>query len=237
MTVLNHAALAREAHHEGLADEALVALARQHDDTAVRTLIRRHNQRLFRAARSIVRTDAEAEDVVQETYVRAFTHLDSFRGESRLSTWLTRIALNEALGRMRRRRPTVDIDRIDLDADGAGAEVLPFPSPSAAPDPEAGAARDQIRVVLERAVDTLPDDFRTVFVLRDVEGLSIEETAEQLGILPQTIKTRLHRARRLMRLAIQKELGGALDDLFPFDGQRCVHMADRVLARLHEEWD
>jgi RNA polymerase sigma-70 factor (ECF subfamily) len=236
MPLSNHA-LAREAHHEALADEALVALARQHDDTAVRTLIRRHNQRLFRAARSIVRTDAEAEDVVQETYVRAFTHLDSFRGESRLSTWLTRIALNEALGRMRRRRPTVDIDRLDLETDDAMSRVLPFPSPSAAPNPEAGAAREQIRVVLERAVDTLPDDFRTVFVLRDVEGLSIEETAEQLGILPQTIKTRLYRARRLMRLAIQKELGGALDDLFPFDGQRCVHMADRVLMRLHEAWD
>jgi RNA polymerase sigma-70 factor (ECF subfamily) len=237
MTVTNLAGLASVPRHEALADEALVALARQHDDTAVRTLIRRHNQRLFRAARSIVHTDAEAEDVVQETYVRAFTHLDAFRGESRLSTWLTRIALNEALGRMRRRRPTVDIDSLDLETDDATSRVLPFPSPSAAPNPEAGAAREEIRVVLERAVDTLPDDFRTVFVLRDVEGLNTEETAEQLGILPQTIKTRLFRARRLMRLAIQKELGGALDDLFPFDGQRCVHMADRVLARLHEEWD
>lgn len=237
MTVTDLAGLASVPRHEALADEALVALARQHDDTAVRTLIRRHNQRLFRAARSIVRTDAEAEDVVQETYVRAFTHLDAFRGESRLSTWLTRIALNEALGRMRRRRPTVDIDSLDLETDDATSRVLPFPSPSAAPNPEAGAAREEIRVVLERAVDTLPDDFRTVFVLRDVEGLNTEETAEQLGILPQTIKTRLFRARRLMRLAIQKELGGALDDLFPFDGQRCVHMADRVLARLHEEWD
>lgn len=237
MTVTDLAGLASVPRHEALADEALVALARQHDDTAVRTLIRRHNQRLFRAARSIVHTDAEAEDVVQETYVRAFTHLDAFRGESRLSTWLTRIALNEALGRMRRRRPTVDIDSLDLETDDATSRVLPFPSPSAAPNPEAGAAREEIRVVLERAVDTLPDDFRTVFVLRDVEGLNTEETAEQLGILPQTIKTRLFRARRLMRLAIQKELGGALDDLFPFDGQRCVHMADRVLARLHEEWD
>jgi RNA polymerase sigma-70 factor (ECF subfamily) len=235
MTVTNRAGLAPAPRHEALADEALLDLARQHDDAAVRTLIRRHNQRLFRAARSIVRTDAEAEDVVQETYVRAFTHLDSFRGEARLSTWLTRIALNEALGRVRRRRPTVDIDRIDLETDDAMSRVLPFPSPSAAPNPEVGVARNQMRVVLERAVDGLPDDFRTVFVLRDVEGLSTEETAEQLGILPQTIKTRLFRARRLMRVAIQKELGGAVDDLFPFDGQRCVDMADRVLARLHQE--
>jgi len=226
--------LAQARHHEDLPDEDLVALARQHDETAVRIIVRRHNQRLFRAARAVVRSDAEAEDVVQEAYVRAFTHLDSFRGESRLSTWLTRIALNEALGRVRRRRPTVDVDRIDIETAESGGRVLLFPSPSATPDPETGLARNQIRHVLERAVDDLPEGFRTVFVLRDIEGMTIEETAEQLDILPQTVKTRLHRARRLMRIAVEQQLGGALEGIFPFDGERCVGMADRVLARLRE---
>lgn len=213
-----------------LDDGALVMLARTRDETAVRTIIKRHNQRLFRTARAIVRDDAEAEDVVQEAYVRAFTHLDSFRGDSALSTWLTRIALNEALARLRRRRPTVGLDHPDLETGEAGGRILTFPSPMA--DPEAEADRARMREMLEHAVDGLPEAFRIVFVLREIEEMSTEETAGHLGIRPETVKTRLHRARRLMRLAIEREFAGTLSGAFPFDGARCAHMADRVLARL-----
>lgn len=216
-----------------LDDAALIPLARQGEEGAVRAIVQRHNRRLFRTARAVVRDDYEAEDVVQEAYVRAFTHLDSFRGESSLPTWLTRITLNEALARLRRRRPTVGLDHPDVDSAGAESRILAFPARPA--DPEAETARSQIHDVIEHAVDDLPEHFRLVFVLREIEALSIEETAEQLGIRPETVKTRLHRARRLMRTAIEREFTDALAGTFPFDGARCAHMADRVLARLGEQ--
>jgi RNA polymerase sigma-70 factor (ECF subfamily) len=208
-------------------DEALVSLAKAGDEGAIRVLIRRHNQRLFRVARGILRDDAEAEDVVQETYVRAFANLTAFRGDARLSTWLTRIALNEALGRLRKRRHVVTYD------DLREGQVLMFPSKPIDADPEAVTARSHIRRVLEDAVDGLPDPFRMVFILRDVEGMSAEETAGHLVIRMETVKTRLHRARKLLRLAIEKRLSATFSDLFPFDGKRCARMADRVIARLH----
>ncbi|HET7412956.1 MAG TPA: RNA polymerase sigma factor [Pararhizobium sp.] len=223
----------RQRNCDGLDDGALVTLARRGEEAAVRAIIKRHNRRLFRTARAVVRDDFEAEDVVQEAYVKAFTHLDSFRGDSTLSTWLTRIALNEALARLRRRRPTVGLDHPDVETDEADGHVLSFPSRPA--DPEAETARSQIHALLERAVDALPEHFRIVFVLREIEALSTEETAEQLGIRPETVKTRLHRARRLMRTAIEREFSDALSGAFPFDGARCAHMADRVLARLREK--
>jgi RNA polymerase sigma-70 factor (ECF subfamily) len=216
---------------ESLGDEALVSLARARDEVAIRVIVRRHNQRLFRAARAIVRDDSEAEDIVQASYVRAFTHLDSFRGDAQLSTWLTRIALNEALGRLRKRRPVADLDEVEA-AQSRGAEVIPFPGASVPADPESEMHRSQMRHLLERAVDALPDGFRAVFVLRDVEGLTIEETASQLAIKPETVKSRLHRARRLLRAAITTELSGAFNALYPFDGARCVGMADRVITEL-----
>jgi RNA polymerase sigma-70 factor (ECF subfamily) len=216
-----------------LPDGDLVVHARTGDEQAVRTIIRRHNQRLFRSARAIVRNDAEAEDVVQATYVHAFTHLAAFRGEAQLSTWLTRIALNEALGRLRRRRPTTGLEDIDMQVKPEHGEVLQFPSLSVA-DPEAELSRSEARRLLENAVDGLPDDFRSIFVLRDVEGMSTEEAAAHLGIKPETAKTRLHRARKMMRLAIEKQLAGTFSSLFPFDGARCVAMADRVVAQLRD---
>ena len=214
-------------------DVELVALTRSGDEGAIRTIVRRHNQRLFRVARSVVRNDAEAEDVVQATYVKAFVNLDSFRGEALLSTWLTKIALNEALGRVRRRRPMVGLEAIDVENNRpGGGNLLAFPSPSAVADPEVELSRGEVRQLLEHAVDELPDAFRAAFVLRDVEGLSTEETATHLGIKVETVKTRLHRARRLLRLAIEKQISGEFAGLFPFDGERCVHMADRVLQVL-----
>lgn len=215
-----------------LDDGALVERARQRDGAAVRLIMQRHNRRLYRAARSILNDDAEAEDVVQEAYVRAFTHLDGFRGEAQLSTWLTRIALNEALGRLRRRRTTVGLKDIDAISDQGEARVIYLPSARQDSDPEAAAARAEVRRLLERAVDQLPNSFRMVFVLRDIEEMSVEETASHLGLRPETVKTRLHRARRLLREALNKTLASALTDVFPCAGVRCARITEAVLERL-----
>ncbi len=225
-SMLSAAATARAA----LGDADLLALARRGDEAAVRLLVKRFNRPLFRVARGIVRDDGEAEDVVQETYVRAFTSAAMFRGEASLATWLTRIAVNEALGRLRRRRPTADLALLD---DPEGSTLMETTAPSLqAETPEAGAGRSQIRAVLESAVDALPDGFRLVFILREVEGLSTEETAERLALLPETVRTRLHRARRLVRRFVETAVSPGFSEIFPFDGARCVNMADRVIARL-----
>jgi len=223
--------LRQQAELGGCSDEELVALARQGGENAVRALIKRNNQRLFRVARAVVRNDAEAEDVVQETYVSAFTKLESFRGDSQFSTWLTRIALNEALGRVRRRRPTGELAELDVSAEAQGAAVIMFPTLSP-PAADSELARSEVRAFLEKAVDDLPDAFRAVFILRDIEEMSIEETASHLSLKPETVKTRLHRARRLMRAAVEKRLSATFSELFPFDGARCERMADRVIDRL-----
>jgi RNA polymerase sigma-70 factor, ECF subfamily len=215
---------------DALDDAGLVQLAKARDEAAIRALTRRYNRRLFRLARSILRDDAEAEDVVQETWVRAVTALDSFRGDSAFATWLTRIAINEALGRRRKQRPT-----IDWDSHGdtmSEAEIIQFPVSAMTGDPERTMARSEIREVLEQSIDELPDTFRGVFVARIVEGLSVEETAELFAIKPETVKTRLHRARNLLREALDRQLGTALTETFPFDGARCERMTDEVVRRL-----
>ena len=215
-----------------LGDAELVRLARQGHGDAFRSIMQRHNRRLYRVARSVLRDDAEAEDVVQESYVRAFAALAEFRGDASLSTWLTRIALNEALGRLRRRRPTVALEAVDSAQERGEARIYMFPTLSADSDPERAVARREIRRLLEEAVDGLPDPFRVVFVMRDVEEMSTEETASQLALRPETVKTRLHRARRLLRKALDEKLATALKDTFPFDGARCARITDTVLARL-----
>ncbi|MGN6157677.1 MAG: RNA polymerase sigma factor [Devosia sp.] len=214
-----------------IAEAELVSRAQQRDEAAVREIIRRYNQRLFRTARAIVRSDADAEDVVQAGYVQAFTHLGSFRGDAQLSTWLTRIVLNEAFGRMRKTRPTTGLEQVELEQ-SSSAQIIQFPLLQTTPDPETAMSRQEIRELLEQAVDALPDGFRAVFVLRDVEGLSGEETAAQLGIKLETVNTRLFRARRMLRTALENRLSLAFSALFPFDGERCVHMADRVVTEL-----
>ncbi|API55722.1 RNA polymerase subunit sigma (plasmid) [Rhizobium leguminosarum] len=218
-----------------LSDADLVPLAKMGDEPAIRTIVQRHNQRLFRTARAIIRNDAEAEDVVQAAYVKAFTNLATFRGDAQLSTWLTRITLNEALGRVRARKNTTGLGEIDMQTMAPGGEVLQFPSSLSATDPETELSRSQARHLLENAVDELPDDFRAVFVLRDIEGMSTDEAASYLGIRPETAKTRLHRARNMMRQSIEKQLSGAFSALFPFDGARCAFMADRVIAALRHK--
>jgi RNA polymerase sigma-70 factor, ECF subfamily len=212
-------------------EDDLLARARRGDEATLRSIVQQNNRRLFRLVRSIVRDEHEAEDVVQESYVRAFTHLSEFRGESSLSTWLTRIALNEAYGRLRRRRASVNVENIE--AAGANeAQIIPFPLASSQPDPERSMAQQQINRILERAIDALPEPFRLVLVARLIEEMSIEETAELLQLRPQTVKTRLHRARALLRGDLERQIGPMLTEVFPFDGMRCQRMADAVIARL-----
>ena len=218
------------AHIETLTDEDLVNLARARDEAAVRAITTRYNRRLFRIARSILRNDAEAEDVVQETYVRAFTGLDMFRGDAAFGTWITRIAMNEALGRLRRLRPTVEWETYG--ANRNQAEIIHFPASAVSNDPEKTMAQSEVRAVLEQAIDELPDAFRAVFVARIVEGMSVEETADLFGLQPATVKTRLHRARLLLREELDKQLGPALTSSFPFDGQRCDRMTESVVRRI-----
>lgn len=220
--------------HEALDDGVLVRLAQAGDREAFRVIMQRGNQRLFRTARAVVRDDAEAEDVLQEAYVRAFAAIGGFRGEAGIMTWLTRIVLNEARDRLRRRRPTVDLDQIER-AQEAGGQVIPFPQASGAPSPEADAARSQIRDLIERAVDDLPDIFRIVFIMRDIDDCSIEETAANLDIKPETVKTRLHRARRLLRQALDAQLASTMGEAFPFLGARCGRITQAVLVRLEAE--
>lgn len=198
---------------------------------AFRAIMQRHNQRLFRIARSISRNESEAEDVLQEAYLRAFANLRTFRGESGLLTWLTRIVINEANGRLRKRRHLVGMEQIEV-AQGNGAEVIMFPYAGTAMTPEQDAARMQIRRLLESAIDDLPDGFRVVFVMREIEDCSVAETAESLGIPEETVKTRLYRARRLLRSVLNDKFAATLHDAFPFLGQRCERITERVLARL-----
>ena len=150
--------------------------------------------------------------MLQETYIRAFTHLSEFRSEARLSTWLTRIALNEALGRRRQLRPTTGIKAL---------EAMAAPSSAYQPGPERAAALADIRRLLERAISGLPEHYRIVFVMRDVEEMSIEETALLLGLQPETVSTRLHRARKLLREALQEKVAGVFTDTLLFGGARC----------------
>jgi len=213
-----------------LDDSTLVRLARQRNAGAYRAIMQRHNRRLYRTARGILRNDSEAEDVVQETYCRAFTRLDEFRGDASLATWLTRIAFNEALGRLRRQRPTVELTMLD-EMPTDETRIIPFPAMHNS-DPERGASQREIRLLIERAIDALPEAFRIVFVMRVVEDVSIEETAALLSLKPATVKTRLHRARGLLREALDQELASTLTDAFPFAGHRCARINDAVLRRL-----
>jgi RNA polymerase sigma-70 factor (ECF subfamily) len=212
----------------GMAEEGLLRRAQGGDREAFRAIMQRCNQRLFRVARAVMHNDDEAEDVLQEAYLKAFAGIGQFRGEAGLATWLTAITLNEARARLRRRRPTLELAVMDE----IGIRVIPFHGQAETPDPEAEAVRSEIRQFLERAIDTLPEDFRIVFMLRDVEGCSVEETATQLELNSQTVRTRLFRARKLLRRDLALKMAGSMDGVFPFLGARCTRITDRVLARL-----
>lgn len=215
---------------QGAGDQELVSRALAHDRNAFRTIMKRNNQRLYRLARGVVRDDAEAEDIVQEAYVQAFTHLGEFRGLSSLSTWLSRITINEALGRLRRRRRAESAGLVL--AGTTDAEIIRFPLKQDGADPERTMAQRQILRLVEQAANNLPEAFRMVFVARVIEGMSVEETAELFGLRPQTVKTRLHRARALMRKELDAKIGPILLDAFPFAGRRCERLTAAVLQRL-----
>ena len=215
-----------------LSDYRLVERVRSGDAAAFELIMRRHNRRLFRLARSVLRNGAEAEDVVQETYVRAFAKLDDFRGPEGFSAWLARIAYNEALGRVRGRDRVISLDEYVSDGDGDGDVHRIETMTSQHPDPERLTGNGELRRLLENAIDTLPDEFRAVFVLRAVEGMSVAETADALSIPPETVKTRFHRARH----RLQETLGACFEALMPaafeFGGARCDQIVTAVLARL-----
>lgn len=221
--------LARD--HAALDDIALARCVQAGDREAFRHIMRRCNQRLFRMARSVMHDDAEAEDVVQAAYVHAYEKIATFRGDASLATWLTRVVLNEAHGRLRQRRPTVDIETMDMTSRD-DARVIPFPGRGPGDDPATAAALAQVRHLLEHAIDALPEPFRLVYVMREIEECTVEETAASLGLRPETVKTRLHRARRQLRASLQDTLAATVTGAFPFLGARCDRMTDAVMQRL-----
>ena len=205
-------------------DEQVVARLRAGDSAMFELLMRRHNQQLYRAARSILRDDAEAEDVVQQAYLQAFAHLDQFAGTARVSTWLTSIVVHEALHRLRRAgHATLAL----VEHSDEVAELS-----SAAAGPEETLDRRELARLLERTIDALPELYRTVLVLRDVQELDTAETAACLGISAETVRVRLFRARALARTDLLERTGSASGDVFAFDGARCDRIVAAVLARL-----
>lgn len=217
--------------YEALSDADLAAAIHRGESAAATVVVRRNNQRLFRAAWSILKNRGEAEDATQEAYAKAFAAIDGFDGRASLSTWLTRIVINESLGRRRsaeRRRARLNQESVV--AMDEYRDKLMRGSQAAAP--EAELARAQIRRLMEAAVAELPEDFRIAFVLREIEGLSVEEVAEALNIPAATVKTRCLRARRRLQAALDPELKGALSGAFPFAGVDCDGLTDRVIAAL-----
>jgi len=210
----------RFADAQALTDEEVVERVRNGERALYELLMRRHNQRIYRAARAIVRDPAEAEDVMQDAYVRAYENLATFAGRATFATWLTKIAVHEALARVRRRGRFVDAE-----------DTMPTLA-SDAPDPEQRASERELGAALEAAIDTLPDPFRAVFMLRDVEGLSTAETAECLGINEETAKTRLHRARTLLRTRLLSRATEILPGTFAFGESRCDRVVAAVLSRI-----
>ena len=209
-----------------LADEEVIRRIRAGEPELFEILMRRYNQRLYRVARSIVKNEAEAEDVMQQAYVNAYAHLDQFAERARFSTWLTRIAVHEALGRLRRRRRVQEVD-VSSETEGTGATLT---SGEASPEQQALAA--ELRLLLEGAVDALPRTSRAAFVLREVEGLSTAEAAECLGVSEDVVKTRLHRARLQLRKELFDRAGLVRQDAFAFHATRCDRVVAAVLGQL-----
>jgi len=213
-----------------LAGNANAVAEHRTSEPEVAGIMARYNRRLFRVAWSILRDEAAAEDAVQETYIQYFRKRNSFRGDSDLGTWLTRIAINQALMQKRRGRPTVALEELVPSAD-----VLLHPALVNSDDPEKLAARRELRLLIEDAVAELPEAFRLAFVLREVEGLDTEEAAAILGVGTETVRSRLHRAKKRLRARLDKEFASLLDESFPFAGARCAALVRRVMTRLRAE--
>ncbi len=204
-------------------DEEIIDRVRRGDIDSFELVMRRYNQRIYRTVRAILREEDETTDAMQEAYVNAFSHLADFSGRARFSTWLTRIAVHEALGRLRKRKRLEPLEETD-------SEDVLMASPVSGP--ENRASDGELRVLLEHAVDALPEAFRTTFVLRSIEQLSVAETAEVLRIPEETVKTRHHRARERLQHALTERVGSALPDLFGFHRPRCDRVVANVLARI-----
>jgi RNA polymerase sigma-70 factor, ECF subfamily len=215
-----------------LDDEALATRITARDGVAFEALMRRHNSRLFRVARAIVKDDAAAEDVLQEAYLDAYRNMSQFRGDAQLSTWLVRIVANRALMRLRQSKRERVVVPMSHTASGA---PMDYPDP-AAESPTHAIQRAEIRRLLERRIDELPVTFRAVFVLREIEELSAEEVATCLGIPASTVRTRLFRARALLRQALARDFDTATGDVFSFAGERCNRIVARVLAEVDADF-
>lgn len=211
-------------------DPELVAMALARDPAGFRAIMRRYNRRLFRIARGILRDDAMAEDALQDAYLKAFRHLANFQGTSAFSTWLTRIVMNEALARLRKARRTPE-----MPVDTMQGRILDFPTGSPIDNPETSMAQRQILKLVEEATDSLPEEFRLVLIARVIEEMSVEETAEMLSLKPETVRSRLHRARALLRRQLDEMIGPIAMDAFPFAGWKCDRLTERVMRELTGE--
>ncbi len=217
------AAVTVESAAATLSDEEVVARVLAGDTSLFEILMRRYNQRLFRAARGILANDAEAEDVLQEAYLRAFRELASFRGEAHFATWLTRIACHEALARAQKRRRLVPL---------TGGNEPPDP-PAETPGPERDLENRELQALLRAAVEILPDPLRAVFCLREIEDLSTEQTADALGLSVENVRVRLHRAKRSLRQTLDQRIGQEVRRLYLFDGARCDRIVEHFFAALN----
>ncbi len=215
-----------EREQDALADEEVVRRVRAGQIDLFEVLMRRYNQRVYRIARAVLRSDTEAEDVTQEAWVRAYAHLDQFAGRAAFRTWLGRIALHESWARARRGRRQESLEP------APGVEGRKVKPESPARDPEKAAFDREVRSLVEAAVEGLPEIYRTVFMLRHVEELSTSETAELLELSEETVKTRLHRARSALQRELLAEAGAGIRQAFPFLGARCDRMVASVLARI-----
>jgi len=209
-----------------LTDQQVIDRVRAGDLAMYEVIMRRYNQRLYRIARAILHDDVEAEDVMQDAYVRAYTHLDQFAGRAAFSTWLSRIAVHEALTRLRLRNRHPQVDVTDYDGE------ISMKTPSNSLDPEKNASTGQLREFLEEAVLNLPESYRTVIMLRDIEELSTAETAEALDLTEENVKIRLHRGHGMIRTWLFDRIGPGAKEAFPFMGVRCDRVVRNVFDRL-----
>jgi RNA polymerase sigma-70 factor (ECF subfamily) len=224
---------APELHKDNISDAELARRIASHDQNAFVLLMRRHNQLLYRTARSILRDDAEAEDALQDAYLQAYRAIDQFRGDAKLATWLTRIVINESIARSRKTARRAEVMQLHLGAEPADYPTEATMEPGASESPESGAMRAETRKLLEESIDALPDVFRTVFVLRALEEMSGEEVAACLDIPEATVRSRFFRARSMLRAALAQDVDLAFEQAFSFDGARCDRIVAGVLARLN----
>ena len=220
-------AILAKAGADELSDETIVARVRAGEMALYEIIVRRHNQRLYRTIRAVLRDDRDVEDVMQQAYLDAYTHLDQFRGTAKFSTWLTRIAVNRAIRTGRGRKSGLALVPSAIDP-----ELAIEQTPARHIDPEHEMYGHELKVVLESLIEQLPEQFRVVFVMREVEGLSTAETADCLEINEETVKTRLHRAKRLLKDHLDRQLGPASTSVYSFHLSRCDRVVNAVMSKL-----